>query len=235
MTTGRKDFICRLTLCDMDINEDLALLLGMLCGDGCLSIKHNGDKNRIYPITFVNTNKQYVDIFYLLFNKLFGMRGHIYCDYRLNKKPLWKFEKYSKKIYLFFVNTLGIPNGKKAPKVFMPEIIKNATSAIKKHFFLGLLITDGGIRRDGSMIFHSASKRLIHDMAALVEELWGFSKPVREYLQRERFLSYQLNLNRSESERILSDLPASHNLVDSKRCLTTMHRHYPGNCVSLES
>ena len=197
----------------MDITEDLALLLGMLCGDGCLPIKHNGDGYLNHQIVFFNTNKAYVELFHYLFLNVFDINGKIFCRHRPNKQPLWRFEKYSKQIYTTFTDTLGVPNGKKALSVFIPEAVLNSAPAIKKQFFLGLLITDGGLRKDGSMVFHMASKRIVHDLAALIKELWGFDKPVKEYAQKSRFQSYQLNLRKIESDYIISDLPVSHNLV----------------------
>jgi hypothetical protein len=83
----------------------------------------------------------------------------------------------------------------------------------RQYFFLGLLITDGGLRRKGDMIFHSASKNLIYDLKNLIKSVWGMDRNVKEYVQRGKFLSYQLTLNKTQTSIILPQLPTSHNLA----------------------
>ena len=203
---------------NLDINKlknskDLALFLGMFAGDGCLPISRNGEGYRIYPIRFYNTNKEYVDIFAELFFKLFGLRGKVLSRKRENKQILWRFEKHSVRLYKIINKNFEIPCGKKALKVGVPSFILNGDKKVKKYFFLGLLVTDGGVRKDGSMIFHSASQRLICDIKDLTNDVWRIDKEVKTYLQREKFNSYQLTLNKKESSLVLSQLPPWHNLV----------------------
>ena len=64
-----KCFACsrNIKFLDMNKKEKLALFLGMLSGDGCLSISHNGEGYRNYPINFCNTNKEIVKLFDDLF------------------------------------------------------------------------------------------------------------------------------------------------------------------------
>ena len=194
-------------------SEDLALFLGMFAGDGCLTFNFNGDGNRIYPISFFNCNKEYVVLFGTLFYKLFGIKGSILVSKRNNKRDLWHFQKYSKDIYNLVNNEFEIPNGKKALKVFIPSFILNGNSELKKYFFLGYLITDGGIRQTGDVMFHSASKNLIYDLKKLIESVWGIKRQVKEYAQRGKFFSYQLTLNKAQASIILPQLPTSHNLA----------------------
>ncbi len=189
------------------------MFLGMLAGDGCLPVKHNGGGHRIYPICFYNTNKEYVKLFYELFSKLFDIKGTIRVRKRPNKQPLWEFEKYSVKTFKTITDEFEICCGKKALNVKIPSFILNGNNSLKKHFFLGLLITDGGIKKDGDLIFHSASKDLIHDLKKLIKDVWAFDKKVKTYLQNSKFKSYQLTLKRSESSQVLSEMPPSHNPV----------------------
>ena len=194
-------------------SKDLALLLGMFASDGCLSIKHNGKGYRDYPIGFYNTNQEYVKLFHKLFYELFKIDGNISCRKRENKKDLWEFLKHSVKIYKLINQDFEIYCGKKALNVRIPSFILTGTKKIKKHFFLGLLITDGGIRKKGGIIFHLASEGLLLDLKQLIKEVWGFDKPIKHYIQREKFHSFQLNLNKKESHLILTQMPPSHNLV----------------------
>lgn len=203
---------------NFDINklkksEDLALLLGMFVGDGCLSIGHNGAGYRTYPISFVNTNKEYVELFEDLFYKIFQVKSSFFLNKRKNKKDLWHFQKCSVEIYHLFNKEFEMPMGKKASIVHIPSFILTGDIAIKKYFFLGYLITDGGIRKKGDIIFHSASKNLTYDLKDMIDSIWGFKRNVHEYQQRGKFLSYQLTLNKTQSNIVLTDLPTSHNPV----------------------
>ena len=201
-------------------SEDLALFLGMFAGDGCLSISRNGSGARIYPIRFYNTKKSYVYLFRSLFLRLFSVRGSVRGRVRKGKRVLWEFEKYSVELYRIINEHFEISNGRKALSVEIPSFIQHGTEAIKKNFFLGLLITDGSVKKDGSIMFHSASLNLILGLKYLIEDVWGFDRSVKSYIQQERYLSHQLTLNKSQTFRVLSELPASHNLV-LRRFLTS--------------
>jgi intein/homing endonuclease len=194
-------------------SKEVALFLGMFAGDGCLTIKHNGDGYRIYPVQFFNTRKDYVELFAKLFYNIFGVKGTIFANRRENRKVLWGFRKYSVMIYKIINTDLEISCGKKALTVRIPSFIRNGPKTLKKAFFLGLLITDGGTRSNKELMFHSASKELIYDLRDLIESVWGVHRNIKEYIQREKFRSYQLTLNTRDGSRILNDLPTWHNLV----------------------
>ncbi len=190
----------------------LALFLGMFVGDGGLSIKKNGEGYRIYPITFYNSEKKLVLLFHKLFYKLFKIKGNIRSRKRENKKELWEFEKYSVKMYNIINKDFEIPCGKKASKVRIPSFVLSGAESIKLHFFLGLLVTDGSIQIN-RIQFHSASDDLLIDLKKVIHELWGFNKKVKTYIQKNKYYSYQLSLKKSESSKILTKMPASHNPV----------------------
>ena len=203
---------------NFDINklkksEDSALLLGMFVGDGCMSIGHNGYGYRTYPIAFVNTNKEYVELFKGLFYKIFQVKGSFFLNRRKNKKDLWHFQKCSLGIYDLFNKEFEMPMGKKASVVRIPSFILNADIIIKKYFFLGYLITDGCIKKDGSLMFHCSSKNLLEDLKQLTKSVWGFERNIRKFIQRGKYISYQLTLNKTQGFVILSDLPTWHNLA----------------------
>jgi len=73
-------------------------------------------------------------------------------------------------------------------------------------FIEGVLITDGCIRKNKTIIFHSGSKLFLEDLSELIGEFIGEVKQIKEYIQRERYKSYQLNLNKKETELLLSQL-----------------------------
>jgi hypothetical protein len=70
----------------------------------------------------------------------------------------------------------------------------------------GVLITDGMIRKSGAISFHTGSKIFLEEISELINELYGVKKAIKTYLQREKFISYQLNLNKEEAQKILSCL-----------------------------
>lgn len=198
---------------DVKVSNELGLFLGMIIGDGSLPIKHNGSGYRNYMIGFYNTDKDKVSLFQKLFCQLTTTSAGIKKRERPGKQPLWQLEKYSKRAFDLIHDKWEIPEGKKAKEVFIPDFIKSSNKEIKMHFFLGLLITDGSIRKKGDILFHCASAKLMNDLKQLIKEMWGFNREVKRYIQKERFVSYQLTLNKKESSIILSQLPTWHNLV----------------------
>lgn len=196
--------------------EDLALFLGMLCGDGHLSI-HN--KKRVlkrgletyqdYCTGFCNTNEKIMELFSDLFYNLFKVRGNFYSRDRPNRKRIYEFNCYSNDVFKE-ISSLGFPIGVKKDVLKIPSIVSNGSNQEKLNFFFGLLITDGCIRKNQTTIFHSGSKLLLEDLSKLIDNLFNIKKDVKSYIQQERYTSYQLNLNKEETRRILS-VPPSHN------------------------
>ena len=191
----------------MDRGEKLALFLGMLSGDGCLPIKHSGQGFRDYAVQFYNADENVVRLFNDLMSDLFGKSGKMHYNARPNKKMLFSICNYSKKIYSE-ITKMGFPEGVKRDALRVPEMIKNGKDGEKTAFFVGFLITDGYLRKDRkSILFHSGSKIFLEELSSLISEAIGSAKPVKEFVQREKFRSYQLSLNKLETARILSNMP----------------------------
>lgn len=186
----------------MKQGEKLALFLGMLSGDGCLSLKHSGEGYRDYPIDFCNTEKKLVILFDNLFFELFNLRGKISFRDRPNRKRIWHFLKYSVEIVRKFRN-LGFPEGVKRDVLRILPIIKNGTKEEKLLFIYGFIITDGGLKKNKGLLFHLGSKLFLEDLSKLISEFTGTLKPIKTYTQRKIYKSYQLYLNKKEREVIL--------------------------------
>lgn len=77
----------------------------------------------------------------------------------------------------------------------------------KLTFILGVLITDGCLRKTGSILFHSGSKLFLEDLSRLIGEFIGNTKPIREYIPREKYKSYQLSLGKFEAQKLRVDMP----------------------------
>jgi len=190
----------------MNKKEKLALFLGMLSGDGCLPIKHNGEGYRDYAIQFYNTDKKLTKLFDELFFELFKLHGKIGVSSRENKKDLFCFCKYSKEIYKK-IKKLGFPEGVKRDVLRILPLIKKGSNKEKLAFIQGVLITDGCLRKNGSSLFHSGSKLFLEDLSNLISEFIGNSKPVRGYIQREKYKSYQLSLGKLETQKLTKNMP----------------------------
>lgn len=191
--------------------EDLALFLGMLSGDGHLSI-HNKRRslNTYYDYCtgFCNTDKKIIESFADLFYKTFNVKGNFYPRDRPNRKRIYEFNSYSRKVFDKIKN-FGFPVGVKRDKLRIPEIIKKGSKEEKLSFLFGFFITDGSLKK-GSLFFHSGSRVFLEEISILIYELIGTKKEIKSYIQKEKYLSYQLLLNREESRKILS-MPLSHN------------------------
>lgn len=190
----------------MNKEEKFALFLGMLSGDGCLPIGYNGEGYRDYAIKFCNTDEALIKLFDSLFFDVFGIHGNKRYSDREGKKRLFEFTKYSKEIY-FKIKDVGFPEGVKRDVLRVLPIIKNGTKVEKLAFIFGVLITDGSLRKRGDILFHSGSKMFLEDLSDLISEFTGNHKKIREYVQREKYKSYQLNLNKPETEKLLEHMP----------------------------
>ena len=173
-------------------NKDLALFLGMLCGDGHLSI-HNKKRglNTYYDYTtgFCNTNERIMKVFDDLFYSIFGIKGNFHPRDRLNRKRIYEFNSYSKEVF-DKISALGFPVGVKRDKLKIPEIIRKSSKEDKISFLLGVFVTDGCVRKNKTIIFHSGSKLFLEDLSELIRELFKIKKEVKSYVQREKYISY---------------------------------------------
>ncbi|MCU0642424.1 MAG: hypothetical protein MUF61_02500 [archaeon] len=189
----------------MNKGEKLALFLGMLSGDGCLSIGHNGEGYRDYPIQFYNTDREKVVLFEKLLFELFAVHARIISRRRPNRKEIWELNKKSRATYEK-IRDYGFPEGVKRDILRIPEIVKNGTDKEKLHFIQGVLITDGSVNSE-RILFHSGSKLFLEDMSKLIGEFIEIDKPIKGFVQREIYKSYQLCLNKKERDLLLSRCP----------------------------
>ena len=194
----------------MNKKEKLALFLGMLSGDGCLPLQHSGQGYRDYAVRFCNTNKGIVNLFGDLFFKLFGGHGKIRVTRRKDRKDLYEFCKYSKKIVNDLIN-LGFPEGVKRDILRVPKIINKGTKRERLYFIYGFLITDGCIRKNKTIIFHLGSKLFLQDLTKLINYSIKSNLKIKEYTQKGKYESYQLNLYKEDAARLLRNMPTWHN------------------------
>jgi len=181
-------------------NKKLALFLGMICGDGCLTLRTRKAGYKTYAVEFFNTNVALVRTFFNLFGELFDSKGTITSYVKdASRKELFVFRKYSKELYNQ-VSNLGIPKGKKKLVLRIPPLINDLSWEEKFEFFRGVLITDGSLRKNNTILFHSGSKLFLEDLSKLIKDLFKINKKIVEYVQKGKYFSYQLHLNRDETK-----------------------------------
>ena len=183
--------------------DDLALFLGMLSGDGHLSIRTKKKGYRCFSVEFCNTDLRLVRLFDELLYKIFNIKGNFHSRIRKERKEIFEFRTYNKDVF-DYISSLGFPIGVKKERLRILPIILSGTKIEKEMFLKGVLITDGYIRKKGTILFHSGSKLFLIDLSELIYNLFGAKREVKEYLQREKYFSYQLSLNKKESQKIIS-------------------------------
>lgn len=183
--------------------SDLALFLGMICGDGCLTIRTRKEGYKTYAIEFYNTNLDKINNFLKLFQELFEINGKISCEIKERRKKLYVFRSYSKKVF-YEISSLGFPIGLKKYTLKIPPVIWELNKNEKMSFLKGILITDGSIRKNGNALFHMASGDFITDLSDLIYELFGLRKEVKRYMQKGKYSSYQLFLDKKFTQEVLN-------------------------------
>ena len=125
-----------------NLSSDLAYLCGILVGDG--SIYNRENKNE-YVIKCVGNPLDEKELYYQVigpkFKKIFGFMPRIgYYDSRTT----FGFTIYSKTLFLYLTNVIGLLHGKKDERLRIPEIIKYNKKLLVP-FIRGLFDTDGCI------------------------------------------------------------------------------------------
>ena len=105
----------------------------MLSGDGCLTKRNKKGGYKNYSIDFFNIDIEIIKLFDNLFFELFKTRENYNKRVRKNKKDIYEYKKYSKKLY-YKVASLGFPKGLKKDSLKVQEIIKKR----KIKFFPGV-------------------------------------------------------------------------------------------------
>lgn len=139
-----------------------------------------------------------------LFSALFKIKGNYYPNKRRDKRKItYSFRSHSREVFNK-ISSWRFPVGLKKDKLRIPPIIWNMEEKEKLLFLKGVIITDGSIRKQGNVLFHLASKKFLEDISDLIYELFNLRKPIKEYLQREKFYSYQLLLDKREAQIVLN-------------------------------
>jgi hypothetical protein len=127
------------------INEELAYLLGILYGDGCLTkpqLRKTGGYRRKIVISFSSKEKERAEYICSIFRKHFHCEPR-FTDWKARGKKDWiEVVINSTALYAYFC-VLGFPIGEKYGKLELPPIIQKRD--LFKHFLMGLIDSDGHI------------------------------------------------------------------------------------------
>jgi len=189
------------------LTPELAYLVGIHIGDGCMNIYKRSDCNGLKYI--IKYSGHEIDEFELhkkcitpLVKKLFNKKANIYLGY----KTTITTEFISKAMLIFFNKSIGIPLSPKKD-IDIPKIIKNSNSEIKKAFLKGLADTEFCITFKKryrqkhyypSITFGTQSKKLQKSVIKLLKEI-GFNlcyiSDYKTYRNNKELFINTINLN----------------------------------------
>ena len=118
------------------LDEDLAEFMGMYYADGCIA-----DSNGTFTLVFTNNNQDVVNRLDYLFDKLFGIKAHIYKKY--NTQEVKVSAKYLTPIEKVLELKRGCVN-----KV-IPDLILKSPESVVKAFIKGLTLDSCVIQEKG--------------------------------------------------------------------------------------
>lgn len=122
------------------LNNDIFYLLGVISGDGSLTLSKRKRGGYHYHLRIYSGEKKYLEYLNNLFLNLFGIKGRIKKDERKNSSFYISIQNAS--IFFYFV-MLGSEIGKK--KIGKVSKIIKDNSEIFLHFLAGLVDTDGHV------------------------------------------------------------------------------------------
>ena len=119
------------------ITTDLAYLLGLLCGDGCIENSDNEKKD--YLVCFYSADINLINIYTNIVNNIFDYKAVFKKIREVN--GVFRVEIHNKMLWYFFKH-IGMMD-KTASEKCIPDIIKKANKECFCYFIKGLMDTDG--------------------------------------------------------------------------------------------
>src|SRR5439155_7254865 len=175
------------------LDEDLAYLLGLLTGDGCLSFANR--------VILSSADEEILDCFSRVASR-FGL--HVFSNG--SGRP---YDRLIASAHLYqLLLHLGMSNGRAADKR-VPTAVLRAPREIVSAFLRGLFDTDGTVnRRDGYPVLYSVSKTLIDQVQIILLNFGILSNKRRKWTlyQGERRLSYQLEITGTDADRFYAEI-----------------------------
>lgn len=164
-----------------EINRKLALFLGLMYGDGCISSREIAIKTGDWRISIVEDDKKLLLHIKNLVKNLFGIDVRVF----IRQNNTYQVFFSSRVVYEFLNKKFGFPDGTKKGRLRVPIQIFKSTSLID-NFLSGLFSTDGTFYiSDGypRLSFSSADYIFAKEINELLI-LRGFSPKINEYRRR---------------------------------------------------
>lgn len=171
------------------VNEDIAYLLGYLCGDGHLAKpqprKRGGNRLKI-SICFSGSKKGEVQAQNIcnIVKRYFHYEPRVYNRKREGRKDWLRVDINSAVIYAYFYQ-LGLPVGKKYGKLKVPSAVY--TEALFEKFLQGLIDSDGHVQKD-------------RDRTIIVQRDMEFLDQIRRL--SSKFLNVEFSIPRQNNKKI---------------------------------
>jgi stage V sporulation protein R len=148
------------------MTEELAELIGILIGDGCITAK--GSSRNAITVCVGLERESYAKYVARLFFKCFGKRAVVY------KKPSCFLVTLCSKMAMYFFDHIGLKKGSCFLDKRIPSAIWSSSSEFRRACLKGLFDTDGHIST--CIQYSSKSKGLIEDMQLMLAELGVYSR-----------------------------------------------------------
>ncbi|MEJ2250328.1 MAG: LAGLIDADG family homing endonuclease [Candidatus Lokiarchaeota archaeon] len=193
----------------------LSYLIGALA-DG--SLYHN-KKSYVYRVTYYQKSKEYhLRCIEPRIEKLFGKKGHFYCDHR---KGVYFYEVTSKKVFSIFKE--AIEDFKSKGKRRVPSWIRNGASEVQNRFIRGFFDADGFYTlypkiSDYRVRFGQSEYFILADIKEILQPEFKCSEVLGPYQSKKRAKPYwELHLYGKAQvikfhEKIRPCHPQKHNL-----------------------
>ena len=106
----------------------------------------------------------------------------------------------------------------------MPKVIRTLPLVKQLPFIAGIIDTDWGISGNGKFGTHSASRNLVKDIDKTLEILLKRRWKIRKYIQKKRYVSYQLVIPKADKMNLFKLFQVYFPLRNQKRIKVLMPR-----------
>ena len=185
-----------------DLNQNLALFLGLLWGDGWITRRAIARVKQDWKVGIVEDDNALLPYVHKLIKDLFSIDAHIY-----NKGNYYYIMFSSRIIYELLNQTYGFPDGEKKDRLYVPKQILSDTK-LSKAFLNGLFSTDGCLtftkwltKKYPRISFSSASIDFTKEIFYLLKE-FGFVPHLNSYSRRVGNPLYTIRLNGLEQAKL---------------------------------
>ncbi|MHA1409158.1 MAG: LAGLIDADG family homing endonuclease [Candidatus Odinarchaeia archaeon] len=197
---------------DLELNEDLAYLLGVFLTDGSIDFQHNATSNwKGLRVRFFNNENTIIEKIASILKRITGVQYTPQTDHRTddNFKQLRIITSYDQKLG----ETLRILNGNKLGRkketITIPEIIFKSPLTVIGAFLAGVIDGDGHVLSSSKKIeIDSCSYEFIHQCQQLLNLLGANARLcVHKDKRNEKWKTmYRLTISGYESFDVLSKL-----------------------------